>query len=328
MRGGRNKEMKFAIYGFYFTREFSFNNLYFTPNKRNVSFWEGVNISKDKYQYNLTGYIDTPELEVDKFIFVMQAVLTFVQQQDVSIKLVTNKNPIDFFSSDFERRGTGAPFAMYCDLQEEIVGKLYIKLNDNNDLCNQKDNNSVFGNLHNCEFRSLVYKVIEPLHMRRNFIEMSYFLYFSGLEAFCKQYLKSYYPEINIVKDASKNIAQMLEKLEINYIQVDTSDMNYNLRNHDIKKEDFLKLSLSTYSNLRNSLFHENLFVAETESSIIRDSNGKYLKEDVLITNYVYNLHRLCNVVIIKYIGVENSRFDSSKWYTRFPLVKSVTGEN
>ena len=151
---------------------------------------------------------------------------------------------------------------------------------------------------------------------------MTYFLYFSGLEAFCKQYLKSYYPEINIVRDVSKNIAQVLEKLEINYIQVDTADMKFNLRNKIIKKDEFLKLSLSTYSNLRNSLFHENLFVAYTENSLNKDKDGKYPKEQVRITQYEYNLHRLCNAVILKYIGIKNSELDCSKWYTRLPMIK------
>ena len=315
--------MKFAIYGFFFNRSFSFGNFFFTPIGDEMPFWDKVNASREKNVYRLIGFIETPELEPDYFIFTMQAVLTFVQQQDVIIKFSIDSFEIEkAYALDIDRNGVGAPFAMYPNLQEEIIEKLYYKLIDKNDPCNRKGNDSVFNESHNCEFSSLVYKVTEPLHMRKNFIEMTYFLYFSGLEAFCKQYLKSYYPRISIVKDASKNIAQMLEKLEINYIQVDTADMKFNLRKKINKKDDFLKLSLSTYSNLRNSLFHENLFVAYTENSLNKDKEGKYLKEQVRITQYEYNLHRLCSAVILKYIGVKNSELDCSKWYTRLPMIK------
>lgn len=309
--------MRFAIYGFFFNKEFCFNNFYFSPIKKDLSFWEKVKFSTDKYRYNLTGYIDTPEINSSEFIFTMQAVLTFVQQQDVIVKEIFDDDIQTEYSSNFERIGSGAPFAMYSDLQQEIIEKLYFKLLDKTDLCNQKKNNSVFELDNNCEFSSLVYKVIEPFHMRKKFIEITYYLYFSGLEAFCKQYLKSYYPEINIVKDVSKNFAEMLEKLEINYIHICSKGKKNNLRNKINDKDKFLKLSLSTYSNLRNSLFHQNLFVAKVPCST-KENDKKMVK----ITDYECTLHRLCNVVILKYIGIENPSLDCSKWYTRFPLIK------
>ena len=219
--------------------------------------------------------------------------------------------------SEFEKTGSAAPFVFYSDLQEKIIEKLYLKLIDKNDLCNQQLDNSVFNSFHNCEFSSLVYKVTEPFHMRKKFIELTYYLYFSGLEAFCKQYLKSYYPEIKVVKDISKNFSEMLEKLGINYIHICSKDTKNNLRNKINDKDKFLKLSLSTYSNLRNSLFHQNLFVAEVPCSIKENDT-----ELVKITDYEDTLLRLCNVVILKYIGIENPNLDCSKWYTRFPLIK------
>lgn len=309
--------MRFAIYGFFFNKPFCFNDFCFSPIRVDLSFGEKVKLSTDTYRYNLTGYIDTPEIDSQDFIFTMQAVLTFVQQQDVIITEIFDDDIQSEYFSGFERIGSGAPFGMYSDLQQEIIEKLYFKLLDKTDLCNQKNNNSSLALENNCEFSSLVYKVIEPFHMRKKFIEISYYLYFSGLEAFCKQYLKSYYPETKISNDVSKNFAEMLEKLEINYIHICSKDCNYNLRNKINDKEKFLKLSLSTYSNLRNSLFHQNLFVAEVQCSMAKND-----KESVHITDYEYSLLRLCNAVILKYIGVNNSRLDCSKWYTRFPLIK------
>lgn len=314
--------MKFAVYGFFFEQAFSFNGFNFYPKKYHLPFWDEVKVSKDSWHYNLTGYIETNETDANEFIFYMQPVLTFVQQQDVIIKQIRDESCIrDSYEADFERRGAGSPFSMYFDIQKEIVEKLYLRLIDKNDLCNMRSS-SVFESEHNSEFSSLVYKVTEPFHMRRACTEITYFLYFSGLEAFCKQFLKSYYPDIKIEKDAGRNIAQMLEKLNISYIQLYTADMNYNLKKKEFSKEDFLRLSLSTYSNLRNKLFHENLFVAETESSNIKDSDGRYSKSEVRITDYEYYLQRLCNAVILKYIGVQNTELDCSKWHTRFPLIK------
>lgn len=316
--------MRFAIYGLFFTTTFSFNDFHFTPIENKLKFLERKKQISDKWYYHLSGFIDTPDINPNEFIFEMQAVLTFVQQQDVIIKKVLEEEITTEYLSEFERNGTAAPFAFYSDLQEEIIEKLYLKLIDKNDLCNQKINNSVFNSSHNCEFSSLVYKVTEPFHMRKKIIELTYYLYFSGLEAFSKQYLKSYYPEIKIANDASKNMAEMLEKLEINYIHIYSKDTKNNLRTQINNKEDFLKLSLSTYSNLRNSLFHQNLFVAETECSLQKDINGKYLKENVRIIDYKHYLLKLCNAVILKYIGVNNPNLNCSKWHTRFPLIKSI----
>lgn len=309
--------MRFAIYGLFFTKAFSFNDFYFTPIKSNLKPQERKKLINDRRYYNLSGFIDTPDINPNEFIFAMQAVLTFVQQQDVIIREVFEDEIPTEYLSEFERTGSAAPFAFYSDLQEEIIEKLYLKLIDKNDLCNQKIGNSVFNSFHNCEFSSLVYKVTEPFHMRKKFIELTYYLYFSGLEAFCKQYLKSYYPEIKIVKETSKNLAEMLEKLEINYIHINPKDYKYNLQNEINDKEEFLKLSLSTYSNLRNKLFHQNLFDAKVPCPMA--TNGKEL---VQITDYEDSLLRLCNAVILKYIGVNNPRLDCSKWYTRFPLIK------
>lgn len=310
--------MIFAIYGLFFTKAFSFNNFYFTPIKSNLKPQKRKKLINDRRYYNLSGFIDTPDINPNEFIFEMQAVLTFVQQQDVIIKEVLEEEIPTEYLSEFERIGSAAPFAFYSDLQEEIIEKLYLKLIDKNDLCNQKIDNSVFDSYRNCEFSSLVYKVTEPFHMRKKFIELTYYLYFSGLEAFCKQYLKSYYPEIDIDKNSiSKNMAEMLEKLEINYIHIYSQDCNYNLRNKIIDKKKFLKLSLSTYSNLRNKLFHQNLFDAEVPCSMKKND-----KELVQITDYENSLLRLCNAVILKYIGINNPILDCSKWYTRFPLIK------
>ncbi len=315
--------MKFAIYGFFFSKNFLTNRASFSVLTENdVRFWNRVKKSRDRKLYNLTGYLESNETDLEEFVFTMEAVLSFVQQQDVRLVEVTSEEIEPYYESSFDRHSSGAPFAIYQDIQEEIVDKLYEKLLDYNNLCNLKTEKSPFDNEHNFEFKSLVYKTLEPMKMRRYLVEVPFYLYFSGLEAFCKQYLKSYYKEIKIEKDASKNIARMLEKLEINYIQVDTDDTKFNLRKKINKEEDFLKLSLSTYSNLRNSLFHQNLFVADCPSSYVKNNKGNYPKQQVKITDFDYYLHRLCNAVILKYIGIENKKLDCSKWYTRVPMIK------
>ena len=165
----------------------------------------------------------------------------------------------------------------------------------------------------------------EPMKMRNYSIEIPFYLYFLGLEAFCKQYIKSFIPGLKInEKDIRQNIAPVLEKLGINYIFADWSDGLFNWRNKKLDKDEFLRLSISTYSNLRNSLFHQNLFIANTENSTkFKKKDGKQIRQEetVKITDYDYYLHRLCNVVILKYIGIQNINLDCSKWYTRFQLI-------
>ena len=313
--------MKFAIYGFFFDRTFSFNEITFTPID-GVCYQERKKIANDRNHHNLTGYIETQETDSDSFIFSMQAVLTFVQQQDVIIVRIDESDIPSSYKFDFERNTHGAaPYAFYPDLLIEIVQKLYTKLINTLDPCNQKDGNEVFGKEHNCEFSSLVYKVTEPFHMRKPFIEMVYFLYFSGLEAFCKQYLKSYKPDM-YSDQAPDAIGNTLENLEIPYINIYKNNGNYNFINENISEDQFLILSITTYSNLRNSLFHSNKFVADTQISGKKISKKEYPMKEVQITEYDRYLLRLCNAVILKYIGIENQNLDCSKWHTRSSLTK------
>ncbi len=313
--------MKFAIYGFYFDREFSFDGIKFTPVEE-LSYQERKKIASDRNRHNLTGYIETQVSDSELFIFSMQAVLTFVQQQDVIIVSINETKLSSFYKYDFERTTHGAAsYALYPDLLEEIVQKLYLKLIDNTDPCNQKDGDNVFGKEHNCEFSSLVYKITEPFHMRKPFIEMVFFLYFSGLEAFCKQYLKSYEASL-YSEQAPDAIGNTLEKLGIPYINIYKNNGNYNFINENISEDQFLILSITTYSNLRNSLFHSNKFVADTQISAKKISKKEYPMKEVQITEYDGYLFRLCNAVVLKYIGITNTNLDCSKWHTRFPLIK------
>lgn len=310
--------MKYAIYGFYFDRDFSFDGIYFKPLE-GLSSQERKKIANDRYQHNLTGFINTKGIVSEDFIFKMQAVLSFVQQQDVVIIQDINKSVPEYIKYDFERTGS-APFYSYSDLIEEIVEKLYKKLLNSNDPCNKKDSNDVFGKEHNCEFSSLVYKVTEPFHMRKQFIELVYFLYFSGLEAFCKQYLNSYHPKLYSDK-APEAIGNALDFLQIPYVCVYLDTSPYNLK-ASVKDEDFIKLSITTYSELRNSLFHSNKFSADVIKSIKKINKKEYEKKEVKITDYDGFLLRLCNAVILKYIDIKNTRLDCSKWCTRSALIK------
>lgn len=113
-----------------------------------------------------------------KFIFEMETVLTFVQQQDVHIKQIFSDEVVASYDSFFDRGSNGAPYAMYPDLQDEIIKKLYCKLIDNKEPCNQIKNGSVFNSEYNEEFRSLVYKVIEPFHMKKKFRSDLLFVFF------------------------------------------------------------------------------------------------------------------------------------------------------
>lgn len=317
---------KYAIYGFFFSKDFSTKRASFSVINEDIKFYDKVKKTQDRKNYNLSGYIETSESDLEEFVFTMEAVLSFVQQQSVRLVEICSDNIAEpCYECSFLRHGSGAPFAMHQDIQEEIIDKLYEKLLDYNDPCNLKTENSPFDNQHNFEFKSFVYKTLEPMKMRNYSIEIPFYLYFSGLEAFCEQYIKSFITDLKInEKDVRQNIAPVLEKLGINYIFADWPDGLFNWRNKKVDKDEFLKLSISTYSNLRNSLFHQNLFIASTETSTkFKKIDGKQIhpEETVKITDYDYYLHRLCDVVILKYIGLQNQRLDCSKWYTRFPLI-------
>ena len=211
--------MKFAIYGFFFSKGFQSEEFSFIP-LNNDNFYDKYLKVKNLEKLYLTGFIETKNYD-ENFVFTMRAVLAFVQQQNVELIQVVNEddNLPDYINSIFERRNGGAPFAYYEELIFEIVNRLYKKLIDYNDPCNLKTKESPFDKEHNFEFKSLVYKTIEPMYSKNNSIEIPFFLYFSGLEAFCKQYIKSK-TTYKISTDYAKNIANMLESLEYIKLQI------------------------------------------------------------------------------------------------------------
>lgn len=63
------KTMRFAVYGFFLKRKFSFNNFTFTPVETELKFWNVVKKSQDSQYYNLMCYIETSELDAKKIYF-------------------------------------------------------------------------------------------------------------------------------------------------------------------------------------------------------------------------------------------------------------------
>ena len=81
-------------------------------------------------------------------------------------------------------------------------------------------------------------------------------------------------------------------------------------------------MSITTYSELRNSLFHSNKFSADVIKSNKKINVNDYEKAEVKITDYDGFLLHLCNAVILKYIGITNPRLNCTEWYTRGNLIK------
>jgi hypothetical protein len=315
----KRKIMILGVYGFVFSEKIEIGVYTLIPCSNKIT-KESKDSINSRHEYKLSGFICTNGLIDNSFLFDLEAVLSFCQQQNVIIRnefTSLSEIPLEktIIIADIERRKTSSYILELNEIQlPNLVNKLFNKLNERNDVCND-------------DFRALVFNSIEVNRLRAWYSNISYYLLFSSLEAFCSSYNKK---KINNGKKHPRNyapytIARTLEELKIPYIyhfvqknKTTNSDkakekFNNALQNMygNISNEtDYTRMLLDTYSNLRNKLFHNNKLEAEIEGV-----SGK--KEIVSIGEYELFLHKLIIAVIIKYIDFTDKHFNVAKWPTR-----------
>lgn len=236
-------------------------------------------------QYNLTAVVIADEFPGD-LLFRLEAVLSFVEHLNVIVTepmLLELTNPHDQFQKilRISRRhdGGGAIIGsdtFFHDSRSIFIEKAIQRLGDSA----------------HCEatgYRTLFFKTTETFRQRKPFIEVSYFLLFSGLETYVRTSLNDF---------KSKEVAVLLHRHLLT--------LGFNVFNF---KEHQLERSMDTYARLRNALFHSSKFEAHRK---VGDSVHTYQ-----LTEFIAYFRILVDLVVVKATDFDDGHLNWDAWVDR-----------
>lgn len=274
-----------GIYGFEITKVYDFTFFRIIPLYTKS---EDVKEYANSLDFNLTAFLQYDENKVhyDDFEFYLESILSFVEQQEVIIKEQFDHIPC------YDELDEKILFLNYGNRKNKI--RLFWQDNMNQNDIPKKDAidciaTKIFNptNTIDEKYIHLFCKYTELLRFKKNFIEIDYFLLFSGLESFCREYLNDYTSSIESI------FSNVLGKqLNIPNIRQDCPID--------------LVCSMRTYACLRNALFHnDNLATTITHGTS---------KKEVSLIDYSDYFQRLVIVTILKYVGFNSQKFGYHLW--------------
>jgi hypothetical protein len=276
-----------AIYGFEFTREFTAAGLQFSPITTDHQ--AAKRLARDLRSHHLTGTVFGEKVDRE-LIYELEGVLSFIEHLDVMILFPANESednqyPTDLFEPTItthkRNNGGGAvigsdAFNRWKESRQQFIELALSHLRDK-EFCERT------------KFRSLLFKCVETFRQRQPFLEITYFLLISGLEAFCRASQSDYKSS-----NAAIPITRQLKAYGFNVFQDKPSD---------------LSRSISTYLHIRNALFHQGEFI-----TTVNINNGKV---ELNCSKHLFNLSMLCSLTVMKAIGFDDGRTNWDCWIDR-----------
>lgn len=225
-----------GIYGFEITRPFSACGMSFKPLL--TTFPDAQESARDLRQYNLTAIVEADDLPTE-LLFRLEAVLSFIEHLDV---IVTEPEPLstsDGFSQFSNvlltaRRHNGGGAVIGSDIFFKNSRAMFVEQ------AIQRLGDSAY-----CDatgYKTLFFKTTETFRQKRPFLEVSYFLLFSGLETYVRKTLNDF---------TTREVAQLLNRR--------LRAMGFNVFHFSPTQP---ARSMDTYARLRNALFHNSTLEA------------------------------------------------------------------
>lgn len=272
-----------AIYGYEFTREFTIEGMHFLPLYTWVK--EANKKARDLNRYNLTGVVVLDQYQNHQ-VFCLEAVLSFIEHLDVIISDPITVRDADIFTAfpsiaRTAKRGDGGGAVLHQDAFFHDMRSSFIKLAMDRLVDDQF-----------CEdtgWKTLFFKTTVPFRQQPQYLDVSYFLLFSGLETYVRRTLCE--PDS---REVSRLISKRLRQLGFDIITYDSRD---------------LKRSADTYARLRNSLFHNSSL--ETSR---RTKHGTVVNYNLL--DYYANFLILVSLVVVRASGFEHPNLRWDTWIT------------
>jgi hypothetical protein len=236
----------------------------------------------DSDVYGLTAVLEAETL-TEIFLYRLEAILSFIEHKNVIILspfMGTYENYIsqlNYKKFSWNRKNAGGSVIgediFFKNSRKDFIQKAMNKLQDT-EFCQ------------NTSFNVLFFKCVESI--RSNFLDIQYFLLFSGLESFARDFSNN--QNIKTDNNTSNHIWRCLQFYGF---QV------YN-------NSDDLKRSISSYTCIRNELFHNS----KIEANI--NLNGKI--NQFKLIDYFPHLRRLVSLVIIKATEFDDDHINWDSW--------------
>jgi len=275
-----------GIYGYQVTRPFDLLGLTIEP--RTTEYQQAKIWAKDLDRYHLTAVVKSATVS-DDLLFNLEAVLSFIEHLDVLVSSPIDQTTANAFaqlpqSVETHRRNSGGGAVIGEDTffrtsRGTFISKALDRLQDKR-FCEQT------------QFNILLFKCIETFRQRRPFVEVSYFLLYSGLESYARSVLGD---------RSSRNSSEPICKLLTGY--------GFDVA---IERPTDLQRAVSTYTHLRNALFHNSEFKATI------NVNGATV--ELKLFDYLFNISQLVNLVILKAVEFDDGHINWNSWIDRQPF--------
>lgn len=275
-----------GIYGYQITRPIVLGDVRIEP--RTTNYQQAKEWASDLKSYHLTAVLVGTSIS-ENFLFNLEAVLSFVEHLDVLITSPTslkNDDPFTLFppiiTSHLRKNGGGAIIGQdtFCPNSRSLfISKALDRLLDLQ--LSEKT-----------QFNILFFKCVETFRQRKPFIEISYFLLYSGLESYARSVLNEH-----STKNSSAPICKLLKSYGFDV---------------QIENPNDLRRAISTYTHLRNALFHNS----KLSTSI--NFNGTSI--ELKIFDYLFNLSQLVALVILKAVEFDDGHINWNSWIDQQPF--------
>lgn len=271
-----------GIYGYQITRAVQVEDFEILPLES--EYQKAKALAEDKNSCQLTAILKGENLPTDDFLFNFEAVLSFIENSRVFVTSPTEANENEDCFSQFNKEiayrrknGGGAVIGndtFFDNSRERFIQKIMSKLQDK-DFCEKS------------KFNILFFKCVEAL--RSNFLDVQYFLLFSGLETFARAIASD-----EKIRDNSNVSVPICELLRSYGFDVSCD-----------KKED-LKRAISSYAHIRNSVFHNS------EIAVKKNVHGNII--EYKLTDYFPNFKILVSLVILKAVDFDDGYTNWNRW--------------
>ncbi len=240
--------------------------------------------ARDTDNYHLTAILKGTSIS-DDLLFNLEAILSFVEHLEVLITSPEEQisdNPFAQFSPNLtmRRKCNGGGRVIGADTFFPISRSLFIlkaldRLQDKQ-FCKET------------QFNVLFLKCVETFRQSVPFVDVSYFFLYSGLESYARAIVDD-----RKTRNSSVPICRLLTSYGFD-VQCD-------------KPDDLLR-AVSTYTHLRNALFHNS----SVTTTVNVNGNGKDV--EFKLFDYMPHFSQLVALVILKAVGFDDGYINWNRW--------------